>query len=60
MAASQRPVPAERLARFEEVQVRDGFPDMETGVAGHCRACHEVDGDPYGPRCGHYAGCPEC
>lgn len=49
-----------RLARFAAVQARDGFPDEDTGMAGHCRACHDVDGDPGGPRCGHTAGCPEC
>jgi len=25
---------------------------------GHCRDCH--DPRPYGPSCGHSAGCPGC
>jgi hypothetical protein len=45
--------------RFEMIQQRDGLPEEGTGIS-HCRACHGVDGDPLGPRCGHTAGCPEC
>jgi hypothetical protein len=47
------------IARFRAVQARDGLPDPDTGIS-HCAACHGADLDPDGPRCGHYAGCPEC
>lgn len=49
----------ERADAFEAIQARDGLPCPQTGLT-HCRTCHGVDGDPHGPRCGHYAGCPEC
>lgn len=50
---------AARRARFLAAQARDGLPCPDTGIS-HCAACHGADLDPHGPRCGHYAGCPEC
>jgi hypothetical protein len=47
------------VARFRAAQARDGLPDPDTGIS-HCKACHGVDLDPHGPRCGHTFGCPEC
>jgi hypothetical protein len=47
----------EAKKKWQAVQDRDGYPDPETGISGHCPICHGVY--PHAT-CGHTAGCPEC
>lgn len=47
----------EAKKKWQAVQDRDGYPEPETGISGHCPICHGVY--PHAT-CGHTAGCPEC